>query len=212
MGYLISAFALLLLILTSWETIKKHPKLGAGIIICGLVTCGMSIHEYDTQQQESRQLLERIALESRRLHPQDFTFTMMATHGPPVTFPTGNPRIPTRDTSAQSFGLFASVVTGEATHSAEIRGTWTRLERNPEFRSHGPVETLEYAGRDLVFSGLENFPYMDSLSGAKIRIYVPVNLIAYGQLSWHYAINIVIRGKKVSGVLSDGNVVELTVP
>src|SRR5437867_2269424 len=82
--YVIPALAFLLLILTSWESIAKNSKItvrGWFILLTGAITLFVGVREYLEQQSESRSLIDRIALEARRLHPQDLTFRLKAIHG-----------------------------------------------------------------------------------------------------------------------------------
>jgi hypothetical protein len=218
MEYTIPAMAFILLVLASWESITKSRKItprGWAILVIGALTLFFGVRKYLEQQTESRALVDRIALEARRLHPQDFAFRLEATQSAPVRPP--SERLLGRDHVSDSLQLSAFIsydkdsAESDDKHRAEVWGVWTLLKpaRDP---SHSPSETFQYVGRDFVLAGLDNFPYIDSLAGKVIRIYVPRGQIEFGFRSWTYTVEVVVRGHKFKGKLGKSDVIEIRIP
>ena len=69
---------------------------------------------------------------------------------------------------------------------------------------------VRFYGQNITFSGLEDYPYLSSISGAEFRMRVRFDDELFKKDGWQHEVDLYIAGMRFSGVLDDkGEVVIL---
>jgi hypothetical protein len=197
---------------------SKFAVLFAGFKFRGLLmllvagaTLGLGFVQYSNSQQESKELIERIALESRRLRPDDFVLQLEATGQ--ISAPSTTQSAGVNSKSYEVTRLSAYISNAAESGGVSLDGEWRQFKPPMQYVTRNPHVHLVYVSSAISVTGLEAFPYLDSLSETKVRVFIPRREIETALRKWKYTLHVIIRGHKLSAEVPPyTDLIELTIP